>query len=216
MTNPNELGVLLAEIENDRRSSPETLTALKLAALTFQRPGLICAMEWEHIDWDRALWDIPAVAMQKTAKAGGQQRPHNVPLATQAVSLLRDLHRLTGHRRYAFPSKRRGDSHITTVALGNALKRLGYAGKQTTHGFRATARTLLDEELSFRPDIIEHQSAHAVKDPNGRAYNRTTFLSQREQMMQAWADYLDTLRNAASSGNVINLQRKSSASTTVT
>lgn len=210
VTNPKGLGELLAAIDSDRRSTPETLTALKMAVLTFQRPGLIAGMEWDHIDWERGLWDIPAEAMQKTAKAGEQQRPHNVPLSQQAISLLRDLHRFTGRRLYAFPSKSKGDGHVTTAAMGNALKRLGYAGKQTTHGFRATARTLLDEELGYRPDIIEHQSAHAVKDPNGRAYNRTTYLPQRTEMMQAWADYLDDRRNAATSDNVVTLSRGTS------
>lgn len=207
LTKPHEVGDLLVAIYDDRRSTPETLTALKLAVLLFQRPGLIAAMEWDHIDLDREVWDIPAEAMQKTAKAGESQRPHIVPLSKQALSLLRDLHRLTGRRRYAFPSKRRGDKHVTTVAIGNALKRLGYKGKHTTHGFRATARTLLDEELHERPDIIEHQSAHAKKDPNGRAYNRTTYLPQRVEMMQKWADYLDELREAAISGNVVILER---------
>ncbi len=205
LTNPKELGDLLVAIDSDRRSSPETLTALKLAVLTFQRPGLIAAMEWDHIDWDGEVWDIPAEAMQKTAKAGQSQRPHTVPLAQQTLSLLRELHRLTGRRRYAFPSKRKGDRHVTTAAIGNALKRLGYAGKQTTHGFRATARTLLDEVLHQRPDIIEHQCAHAIKDPNGRAYNRTTYLPQRIEMMQKWAHYLDELRETASSDHVAML-----------
>jgi integrase len=170
-------------------------------------------MAWDHIDWEREVWDIPAIAMQKTASAGEQQRPHIVPLSRQALALLRDLHALTGRRRYAFPSKRKGDKHLTTVAIGNALKRLGYAGKQTTHGFRATARTLLDEQLGQRPDVIEHQSAHAVKDPNGRAYNRTTYLSQRAEMMQIWADYLDGLRQTASGDNIVMLD---SVASTVT
>src|SRR5207342_329583 len=114
-----------------------------------------------------------------------------------------DLHALTGAGRYVFPSARTPHANasqrpMTTNALLAALQRIGYAGDtMTTHGFRATARTLLDEVLGFRPDYIEHQLAHAVRDPNGRAYNRTAHLPERRKMMQAWADYLDGLRTGA-------------------
>jgi integrase len=121
--------------------------------------------------------------------------PHIVPLSSQAMAILRDLHPLTGHGRYAFPSERSAQRPISDNTVNAALRRMGYAkDTMTAHGFRAMARTVLDEVLQIRPDYIEHQLAHAVRDPNGRAYNRTSFLPERHQMMQAWADYLDTLK----------------------
>jgi integrase len=148
-------------------------------------------MEWAHVDLDAAEWRY---TVTKTDTA------HIVPLATQAVELLRELHALTGHGRYVFPSARtpNGSRPMSDVALLAALRRMGFSKDEATvHGFRALARTVLDEVLDFRPDYIEHQLAHAVRDPNGRAYNRTAHLAERRKMMQAWADYLDGLRKGA-------------------
>ena len=120
---------------------------------------------------------------------------HLVPLAPQAVAILRELHPLTGRGRYVFPSARSPQRPMSNNAVLSALRRMGYATDEMSgHGFRAMARTVLDEVLHFRPDYIEHQLAHAVKDPNGRAYNRTAHLAERRKMMQAWANYLDALR----------------------
>ena len=121
-----------------------------------------------------------------------------VPLATQALTVLQNLFALTGSGRYVFPSARTQARPMSNNAVLSSLRRMGYkTDEMTGHGFRAMARTVLDEVLQIRPDIIEHQLAHAVKDPNGRAYNRTTHLEERRRMMQVWADYLDTLRDGA-------------------
>jgi integrase len=118
-----------------------------------------------------------------------------VPLARQAASILRDLNSLTAGRQYVFPSIRKDGRPMSENTINAALRSIGYDGEaMTSHGFRAMARTLLDEELGERVDLIEHQQAHAVKDANGRAYNRTTHLAARREMMQRWADYLDKLR----------------------
>ena len=123
---------------------------------------------------------------------------HIVPLSTQAVAILTELKDVTGHGGYVFPSERGGSRPMSENTVNGALRRLGFTpDEMTAHGFRAMARTLLDEVLNFRPDYVEHQLAHAVKDPNGRAYNRTAHLPERRKMMQAWADYLDKLKTGA-------------------
>ncbi|UHQ19009.1 integrase arm-type DNA-binding domain-containing protein [Lysobacter sp. KIS68-7] len=191
ITNPKEVGGLLRAI-NGFTGTPVVKAALQLAPLVFVRPNELCSAEWSEFNLDAGEWDIPAARM----KTG---QPHHVPLPAQAVAVLRDLHLLTGRGRYVFPSARTpypNDKQrpMTTNALLAALQRIGYTGEQmTTHGFRAMARTLLDEALGFRPDYIEHQLAHAVRDPNGRAYNRTSFLPERRKMVQKWANYLDEL-----------------------
>jgi integrase len=134
------------------------------------------------------------------------QGPHLVPLSRQALELLRDIQPLTGRGRYVFPAHGRPRRPLSSNTINLALRRLGYAGDAMTgHGFRAAARTILDEVLGYRPDIIEHQLAHAVKDPNGRAYNRTSHLPERRKMMQAWADYLDELAKRAAGENVVSI-----------
>ena len=120
---------------------------------------------------------------------------HIVPLARQAVEVLRSMHILTGQGKYVFPSIRTNDRCMSENTVNAALRSMGYSKEMVTaHGFRATARTLLDEVLDERVDLIEHQLAHAVRDTNGRAYNRTAHLPARREMMQRWADYLDELR----------------------
>lgn len=181
---------MLRAIDRYQGSFP-AVCALKLAPLVFVRPGELRAAEWQHIDLESKEWRY---FVSKT------EVQHIVPLSTQAQKLLQELKPLTGHGRFVFPSERnpRGDRCMSENTLNAALKRLGY-GKDmmTAHGFRAMARTILDEVLGFRPDFIEHQLAHAVKDPNGRAYNRTAHLSERRKMMQEWADYLDNLKAGA-------------------
>jgi len=120
------------------------------------------------------------------------------------VAILRELHPLTGAGRYVFPGARTADRYMSENTVNASLRRLGFTGEEICgHGFRAMARTILDEVLNVRPDFIEHQLAHAVRDPNGRAYNRTAFLAERRKMMQAWADYLDAL---ATGSNVVPLR----------
>lgn len=187
ITEPAQVGALLRGIEAFT-GMPQVAAALQLAPLVFVRPGELRNMEWAELDLDAAEWNIPAHKMK-------MREPHLVPLSQQAVAILRDLYPLTGSGRYVFPGARARTRPISDMTLSAAFKRMGYGGDQfTAHGFRAMARTMLDEQLHFRPDYIEHQLAHAVRDANGRAYNRTSFLPERKAMMQAWADYLDTLR----------------------
>lgn len=177
-----------------------TRCALRLAPLVFVRPGELRHAEWEEIDLDAAEWNIPGEKM----KMG---EPHLVPLSVQAVTILRELHPLTGRGRYVFPGGRSSRRPMSNNAINAALRRMGFdKDTMTGHGFRAMARTVLDETLHFRPDYIEHQLAHAVRDPNGRAYNRTTHLPERRKMMQAWADYLDTLK--AGTGTVLAFKQR--------
>lgn len=132
------------------------------------------------------------------------RQPHIVPLCKQALALLEEMHRLTGRGKYVFPSARGASRCMSENGVRTALRTLGYDNETITpHGFRATARTLLDEVLGYRVDWIEHQLAHAVRDANGRAYNRTSHLKDRTKMMQGWAEYLDNLKAQARAGNVI-------------
>lgn len=197
ITDPAQLGALLRAIDG-YSGTPLTRIALQLAPLVFARPGELRGAEWAEVDLDEALWTIPAARMKSS-------RDHLVPLADQAVALFREAEAFSGGGRFVFPSLRGAKRPISDMTLSAALRRLGYTGEQVTlHGFRATARTLLDEVLHFRPDYIEHQLAHAVRDPLGRAYNRTQFLPERRAMMQRWADYLDALRDP--SGKVVPLR----------
>ncbi len=187
ITEPKEVAGLLRAIDGFQGSFP-VMCGLKLAPLLFVRPGELRAAEWSHIDLETKEWRY-LVTKTKTE--------HIVPLSRQACAILEELSPLTGKGRFIFPSERtpRGDKCMSENTLNAALRRLGY-GKDimTTHGFRAMARTILDEVLGVRVDLIEHQLAHAVRDANGRAYNRTAHLPKRHEMMQEWADYLDTLK----------------------
>ncbi len=165
--------------------------ALRIAPFVFVRPGELRHAEWAEIDLDEATWNIPAGKMK-------MKEAHLVPLCRQAVEILRELHPLTGSGQYVFPSARSFARPMSENAILAALRRMGYSKEEMTgHGFRAMARTILDEVLQVRPDFIEHQLAHAVRDPNGRAYNRTAHLAERKKMMQQWADYLDGLKASA-------------------
>ena len=124
-----------------------------------------------------------------------------MPLATQAVEIFTDLKRLTGSSKYVFPSARSIERPMSDNAVLSALRRMGIGKDEMCgHGFRATARTLLDEELGYRPDLIEQQLAHVQKDPNGRAYNRTKHLAKRREKMQQWADYIDEIKTTTTVG----------------
>lgn len=190
MTEPRKIGDLLRAMD-DYEGTLVTRCALRLAPLVFVRPGELRKAEWSEIDLDAAQWNIPAARMKMRV-------PHLVPLSTQAVTILREVHALTKDGRYVFPSARGGDRPMSDNAILAALRRMGIAKEEMTgHGFRAMARTVLDEVLHIRPDFIEHQLAHSVRDPNGRAYNRTAHLAERTKMMQMWADYLDGLKSGA-------------------
>ncbi len=187
ITEPAKVGGLLRAIDG-YQGSFVVRSAMQLAPLVFVRPGELRLAEWSEIDFDAAEWNIPAERMK-------MKEAHLVPLSTHALNILRELHALTSRSRYLFPSARSNARPLSNNAINAALRRMGYGKDEMTgHGFRAMARTILGEVLQFRPDFIEHQLAHAVRDPNGRAYNRTAHLSERKKMMQSWADYLDDLR----------------------
>jgi integrase len=180
-------------------------TALQLAPLLYQRPGNLREMEWAELDLDAALWVIPSAKMKRTKLEKEQGEAHAVPLPTQAVELLRSIQPLTGHGRYVFPGERSHDRPISDNSVRSALYALGFGKEQTWHGFRASARTMMVDELNLDPLAIEANLAHAVKDSNGRSYNRTQYLAQRFEQIQKWADYLDKLRKGA---DVIQLPTK--------
>jgi len=188
ITDPKKLAGLMRAID-EFDGSFFVKCALKIAPLVFARPGELRQMEWSEIDFDTEQWNIPAAKMKMKVN-------HLVPLSKQVIAVLKELQPLTGSGKYAFPNGRTTDRPMSEVAILAALRRMGYSKEEMTpHGFRATARTILDEVLQVRPDFIEHQLAHTVKDPNGRAYNRTAHLAERKKMMQLWADYLDTLKS---------------------
>lgn len=187
ITEPEQVGGLMRSIHS-YTGHPYAVAALKLSPLVFLRPGELRAAEWTEIDLDAAEWNIPASKMK-------MKRGHIVPLSTQAVEILRSIKPLSGHGKYVFPSIRTGERCMSENTINAALRSMGYSKEvMTAHGFRAMARTIMDEELEERVDLIEHQLAHTVIDPNGRAYNRTSHLPARRKMMQRWTKYLDTLR----------------------
>jgi integrase len=190
ITEPKQTGQLMRSIF-EYTGHPCTMAALKLTALVFVRPGELRTAEWVEIDLDAAEWRIPGSKMKMKVD-------HLVPLSRQAVDILRSVQPITGHGKYVFPSLRTGERPMSENTINAALRGMGYSKEvHTAHGFRATARTIMDEVLDERVDLIEHQLAHAVKDPNGRAYNRTAHLPARREMMQRWSDYLDKLRIGA-------------------
>ena len=208
ITDPKEVGKLMVAIEGFQ-GTPTVKTALLLSPLIFTRPGELRHMEWEEINWEEERWELPAEKMK-------MKQPHIVPLSTQALHLLKEHHRLTGRVKYVFPSARGASRPLSENGVRTALRTLGYDNEtMTPHGFRAMARTILDEVLNYRTDWIEHQLAHAVRDANGRAYNRTAHLAGRREMMQGWADYLDQLRAQALAGNVTTAIFLKSADTQV-
>ena len=190
ITEPRHAAALMRSVF-DYTGHPCTVAALKLTPLVFVRPGELRTAEWAEIDLDAAEWRIPGRKMK-------MKNDHIVPLCKQAVELLRSVHPISGHGRFVFPSMRTGERPMSENTINAALRGMGYSKDvHTAHGFRAMARTIMDEVLGERVDLIEHQLAHAVKDPNGRAYNRTAHLPARREMMQRWADYLDQLRIGA-------------------
>jgi integrase len=185
VTDPKELGDLLRTIDS-YNGSPVVGAALKLAPMLFVRPGELRSMRWADLDLDKGEWSF-TVPKTKT--------DHIVPLAPQAVAILRDLQPLTGNCTFVFPGGRTNTRPLSDNAILAALRRLGVPKETASgHGFRATARTILDEVLGYPPHLLEHQLAHSVRDPLGRSYNRTTHLPQRRRMMEEWASYLGKLK----------------------
>lgn len=184
VTEPSNAGALLRAL-NGYQGTQTVAAALRLAPMVFVRPGELRNALWADIDLDAAEWRYHVTKTDSD---------HIVPLARQAVEILRDLHALTGHGQYVFPGARTNGRPMSDNAILAAMRRLGISKEEMSgHGFRAMARTILDEVLNVRVDLIEHQLAHAVRDANGRAYNRTAHLPERRKMMQQWADYLDGL-----------------------
>lgn len=195
---PAKVGALLRAIDGFD-GSPTVKAALRLHPLVATRPGELRHAEWTEIDLDQALWSIPAGRMK-------MKNPHIVPLSPQALTILRELHQITGKGTYLFPSSRSTARPISNNTLNAALRRLGYDGTEfVSHGWRAIFRTLADEVLQERIDIIEAQLAHQVSDALGRAYNRTSFLKERRALMNRWGSYLDGLKNAS---KVISLVKR--------
>jgi integrase len=200
ITEPGRFGELMRAIRA-YKGGPLVRTALQLAPLLYQRPGNLREMEWAELDLDGALWTIPSAKMKRTKKDKEHGLPHVVPLPVQAVALLRDLQPLTGHGKYVFPGERSHDRPLSDNSVRSALYAMGFGSEQSWHGFRASARTMMVDELDADPLAIEANLAHAVKDANGRSYNRTQYIKKRFEQVQLWADYVDRLTD----GNVIDL-----------
>ena len=197
ITDPGKVGALLRAIDG-YGGQHVTRCALGLAPLLFVRPGELRAMEWGELDLDAEEWRIPAHRMK-------MREAHVVPLSSQAVAILRELHPLTGRGRYCFPSIRTAAAPMSENTVNAALRSLGYdKDTMTGHGFRAMASTRLNE-LGWQPDVIERQLAHAERNKVRAAYNRAQYMAERKAMMQAWSDYLDGLRTGA---KVIPIKRK--------
>ena len=190
ITDTMELGEFLKAIDV-YSGSFIVITALKLTPQLLCRPGELRQLQWSFINWDQARIEIPAEFMKMSVD-------HFIPLTRQSTALFRELYNHTGwqvNAHYVFPSQRGFSRPLSENGVRVAMRNMGYPKEQVTpHGFRATARTMLDEILEYPIEIIEQQLAHTVKDMNGRAYNRTKHLKQRAEMMQAWADYLDKLK----------------------
>ncbi len=202
IVDPLRMGELLRAMKR-YKGGPVVRTALQLAPLLYQRPGNLAKMEWAELDLDAALWTIPSMKMKRTKLEKEQGEAHTVPLPTQAIALIKSLQPITGHGRYVFPGERSHDRPVSDNSVRTALYALGYGKEQTWHGFRASARTMLVDQLNLDPLAIEANLAHAVKDANGRSYNRTQYLKQRFEQIQLWADYLDKL---AAGGDVIQFK----------
>lgn len=190
ITKPDELRELLRSLDA-YRGTYTVKCALRLLPMLFVRSGELRKAEWTEVDFTNNLWTIPASRMKA-------RKDHIVPLSRQAVGILSDLQQLTGSSRYVFPTPRSEDRPLGENAFVTALRAMGYGADQiVAHSFRATARTMLDEILHYPPHVIEAQLAHCVRDALGTAYNRTSYLPERTEMMQAWSDFLDRLKNGA-------------------
>lgn len=188
ITDPKQVGQLLRDIDG-YRGDITTRLGLQLMAYVFVRSNELRGAKWAEVDFDKALWIVPASRMKGRLE-------HVVPLCTQAVALLRELHRCTGNSEFLFPSRSQA-GYITEGSFRKVLERLGYKNVHDVHGFRGMASTLLNEQLRCRPDVIERQLAHVERNQVRGAYNRALYIEERTDMMQAYADYLDSLRAEA-------------------
>lgn len=206
ITNPNRLGELLRAMRQ-YKGGIVVKTALLLAPLLYQRPGNLRMMEWGEIDLELCLWTIPSKKIKRTVEEKENGEDHIVPIPRQAIALLEAIKPFTGHRKYVFTNERSNDRAISDNSVRTALYSLGFGKEQSWHGFRATARTMLVDELGLDPLAIEANLAHAVKDANGRSYNRTTYIKQRLGLAQQWADYLERLETGKQA-DILTLPRR--------
>ncbi|EHQ29780.1 tyrosine-type recombinase/integrase [Mucilaginibacter paludis] len=193
---PTELPKLLRAVES--YNSDQARIAMQLLALTFVRTGELIGAQWDEIDWDRQEWHIPKERMK-------MKRPHVVPLSTQAIALLRELQTRTGQRSHVFYSAASKNKHISNGAVLMALRRMGYRGRMTGHGFRTMASTILNEK-GYAPDVIERQLAHEDSDKIRAAYNRAEYLPERKKMMQEYADYLTAIKDKARENKIADMK----------
>lgn len=190
ITNPKELGKLIRAIDGLDSGSYCTIQALRLIPRLFLRPKEIRGLKWEYFDFDDKLLRIPSEDMKK-------DREHLVPLAEQVIAHLKEIQQMTGYSPYVFPSQRSSDQPMSKNVMTNRLREMGYGpDDMTAHGFRSTASTLLHEQ-GWAHDAIEAQLAHLTGTATSRAYNRSIHLAERTKLMQAWANYLDALRDGA-------------------
>ncbi|WP_180168824.1 integrase arm-type DNA-binding domain-containing protein [Acinetobacter sp. YH12021] len=204
LTDPFDFARLLFDIDNYESQLVHVKFALQLAPLVFVRIGELRAAKWADIDFDNATWSYtPSKTSAKTGLS------HIVPLSTQAVAILKEAYNFTNNSIYVFPSRSDKNRPISNMSINMALRRMGYGKEEMTgHGFRAIARTLLDEVLEFPLELIEQQLAHQVRDMHGRAYNRTKHLDKRKVMMQRWSDYCDELKLQFESSKNIRYEEK--------
>jgi len=207
MVTPKEIGGLLHSIAT---SSSFWLTkiAMRLSLHWFVRPGELRKLKWDNINWDMNCIRIDSEDMKKTKTV----QEHWIPISTQALDMLQFIKHNGYASVFVFPSSRNLSNPISENTVNVAIKKMGFKGKQTAHGLRATARTLLEEELGENATFVEHQLAHVVRDANGRAYNRTTMLDERRAMLQRWSDYLDQLEYKATHGIEIKSKYETSIS----
>lgn len=197
-----EIPELLQKIE--ARTPDFSKFVLQLLALTFVRTGELLGATWEEINWDKAEWHIPARRMK-------MKRPHVVPLARQTVAVLRELQKVTGERPFIFFSAASASKHISNGTALMALRRMGYQGRMTGHGFRTLASTLLNENGAYRPDVIERQLAHEEQNKVRGSYNQAEYLLERKVMMQDYADMLNALRQGRDNVLAITFQKRQQA-----
>lgn len=196
ITDPQRFGELLRAIDS-YRGTPVVCAALRLMPLMLLRPGELRQAQWDELDLPAATWTVPAARMKREKVGKIYGKPHIVPLPRQAVAIFEALKPLTEHSPYVFRGERSAQRPMSDAAINAALRTLGFSADEVTgHGFRASARTMIVERLGIAESVVEAQLAHSVRDSLGRAYNRTEFMQERVRMMQQWADYLDTLRNA--------------------
>ncbi len=195
ITDRTKLGELLRAIDG-YSGEPVTLSALRLTPHVFQRPGEVRQMQWPEIDFEKAVWTIPASRMK-------MRQPHTVPLSKQAIAILTEIRGLTGRGKYVFPSIRTSERPMSENTINGALRRLGYSGSEmTAHGFRSTASSILNECGQWNPDAIERALSHKEGNQVRAAYNRSSYWEERVAMVQWWSSLLDALR---SGGNVVAL-----------